>query len=122
MSSDTVVTSHSSRFYIVSGYVFLQFCPPFFNQFTNTLYNEKTIHFNFKKIKRLKPLTREANEKTTEMASLPYADVDNDLRALAGRAEGFGRFAIGGLHGAVYTVTNLAGSLSFTLLSPPITI
>ncbi|CAI0442989.1 unnamed protein product [Linum tenue] len=42
------------------------------------------------------------------MTSLPYADVDNHMRALAGRAEGFGRMAIGGLHGALYSVTSLA--------------
>lgn len=52
------------------------------------------------------------------MASLPYADVDAELRALAGRAEGFGRQAIGGLHGSIYTVTTLAGSLLF--YSPPL--
>ncbi|XP_031489179.1 pectate lyase 1 [Nymphaea colorata] len=40
--------------------------------------------------------------------ALPYSRVDSDLRALAGQAEGFGRFAIGGLHGAVYRVTSLA--------------
>lgn len=45
------------------------------------------------------------------MASLPYADVDSSLRALAGRAEGFGRFAIGGLDGPIYCVTTLAGPL-----------
>ncbi|TQE04887.1 hypothetical protein C1H46_009490 [Malus baccata] len=33
------------------------------------------------------------------MASLPYADVDFSLRSMAGRAEGFGQFAIGGLNG-----------------------
>ncbi|RXH94387.1 hypothetical protein DVH24_024071 [Malus domestica] len=33
------------------------------------------------------------------MASLPYAEVDFSLRSMAGRAEGFGRFAIGGLNG-----------------------
>ncbi|KAL6657273.1 hypothetical protein ACP70R_005053 [Stipagrostis hirtigluma subsp. patula] len=38
---------------------------------------------------------------------MPYADADCSLRALAGRAEGFGRHAIGGLHGAVYHVTSL---------------
>lgn len=48
------------------------------------------------------------------MASLPYADVDFSLRALSGRAEGFGRFAIGGLHGPLYFVTTLAGSSGFT--------
>lgn len=40
--------------------------------------------------------------------SLPYAHVDSSLRALAGQAEGFGRCAIGGLHGAIYPVTTLA--------------
>ncbi|XP_073009414.1 putative pectate lyase 21 [Typha latifolia] len=42
------------------------------------------------------------------MLSLPYPDVDASLRGLAGQAEGFGRHAIGGLHGAVYHVTTLA--------------
>ncbi|XP_028548166.1 probable pectate lyase 4 [Dendrobium catenatum] len=41
------------------------------------------------------------------MVVLPYGDVDCGLRALAGKAEGFGRHAIGGLHGAIYVVTNL---------------
>ncbi|CAL9097268.1 unnamed protein product [Musa acuminata var. zebrina] len=46
---------------------------------------------------------------TKEMgAKLPYAHVDARLRALAGQAEGFGRHAIGGLHGPVYHVTSLA--------------
>lgn len=40
---------------------------------------------------------------------LPYGHVDSSLRALAGQAEGFGRFAVGGLHGAVYRVITLAG-------------
>lgn len=40
--------------------------------------------------------------------SLPYAHVDSSLRSLAGQAEGFGRFAIGGLHGHLYHVTTLA--------------
>ncbi|XP_042015351.1 probable pectate lyase 4 [Salvia splendens] len=39
---------------------------------------------------------------------LPYGHVDSSLRALAGKAEGFGRFAVGGLNGAVYRVTTLA--------------
>ncbi|XVE76305.1 hypothetical protein DITRI_Ditri12bG0161200 [Diplodiscus trichospermus] len=39
---------------------------------------------------------------------LPYTNVDSCLRALAGQAEGFGRFAIGGLHGPLYHVTTLA--------------
>ncbi|KAL6853626.1 hypothetical protein ACP4OV_019655 [Aristida adscensionis] len=38
---------------------------------------------------------------------LPYAAADSSLRALAGQAEGFGRHAIGGLHGDVYHVTTL---------------
>lgn len=42
------------------------------------------------------------------MSALPYAHVDANLRALAGQAEGFGRHAIGGVHGAVYHVTSLA--------------
>ncbi|CAN0836962.1 Putative pectate lyase 21 [Linum grandiflorum] len=45
------------------------------------------------------------------MTSLPYADADDHLRALACCAEGFGRMAIGGLHGAIYSVTSLAGLL-----------
>lgn len=48
-------------------------------------------------------------ETETTMAALPYADVDFNLRALAGRAEGFGRFSIGGLNGGLYRVTSLAG-------------
>ncbi|KAJ4849674.1 hypothetical protein Tsubulata_012136 [Turnera subulata] len=40
--------------------------------------------------------------------SLPYSQVDCTLRALAGQAEGFGRLAIGGLHGPVFYVTSLA--------------
>lgn len=43
------------------------------------------------------------------MTTLPYAEVDCSLKALAGRAEGFGRFAVGGLHGDLYVVTSLAG-------------
>jgi len=44
---------------------------------------------------------------------LPYGDVDSNLRAMAGCAEGFGRHAIGGLHGSLYIVTNLAGTLTY---------
>lgn len=51
------------------------------------------------------------------MASLPYADVDLSLRTLAGRAEGFGRFAIGGLDGPIYCVTTLAGPRHFRFRS-----
>ncbi|KAJ6924146.1 pectate lyase 4 [Populus alba x Populus x berolinensis] len=39
--------------------------------------------------------------------SLPYSHVDSALRALAAQAEGFGRCAIGGLHGPIYYVTTL---------------
>lgn len=39
---------------------------------------------------------------------LPYGHVDSSLRAIAGQAEGFGRLAIGGLHGAVHRVITLA--------------
>ncbi|KAM1333691.1 hypothetical protein ACFX15_009210 [Malus domestica] len=42
------------------------------------------------------------------VVALPYAHVDSSLRALSAQAEGFGRLAIGGLHGAVYHVTTLA--------------
>uniref|UniRef100_A0A0D9V7J7 Pectate lyase n=1 Tax=Leersia perrieri TaxID=77586 RepID=A0A0D9V7J7_9ORYZ len=38
---------------------------------------------------------------------MPYATADSSLRAMAGLAEGFGRHAIGGLHGDVYHVTTL---------------
>lgn len=47
--------------------------------------------------------------------SLPYAHVDCSLRALAGQAEGFGRLAIGGLHGPLYHVTTLAGNFTYVL-------
>ncbi|EYU38485.1 hypothetical protein ABFS82_12G135900 [Erythranthe guttata] len=39
---------------------------------------------------------------------LLYSHVDITLRSLAGQAEGFGRFAVGGLNGAVYRVVTLA--------------
>lgn len=48
-------------------------------------------------------------EPPLSMNLLPYSDVDSSLRALAGRAEGFGRSAIGGLRGALHYVTSLAG-------------
>lgn len=44
------------------------------------------------------------------MVTLPYSRVDSSLRALAAQAEGFGRLAIGGLHGPLYHVTTLAGN------------
>lgn len=43
------------------------------------------------------------------MEAFPYADVDSSLRAMAGKAEGFGRSAVGGLHGSLHSVTTLAG-------------
>ena len=55
------------------------------------------------------------NQGSSKMVSLPYADVDSTLRGLAGQAEGFGRFAIGGLHGAIHRVTTLAGYLYFSI-------
>ncbi|KAG5550098.1 hypothetical protein RHGRI_015147 [Rhododendron griersonianum] len=39
---------------------------------------------------------------------LPYPHADSSLRALAAQAEGFGRCAIGGLHGPLFHVTTLA--------------
>ncbi|XP_058215255.1 probable pectate lyase 4 [Rhododendron vialii] len=39
---------------------------------------------------------------------LPYPHADSSLRALAAQAEGFGRCAIGGLHGSLFHVTTLA--------------
>ncbi|KAG6427388.1 hypothetical protein SASPL_111632 [Salvia splendens] len=48
---------------------------------------------------------------------LPYGSVDFSLRGLAGQAEGFGRLAVGGQNGDVYSVTTLAddgpGSLRY---------
>ncbi|GAB2245878.1 hypothetical protein Droror1_Dr00001371 [Drosera rotundifolia] len=50
-------------------------------------------------------------DQTPEMTGggsrLPYANADSCLRALAGQAEGFGREAIGGVHGLVHHVTSL---------------
>ncbi|XP_076913880.1 putative pectate lyase 21 [Bidens hawaiensis] len=41
--------------------------------------------------------------------TLPYVDVDSTLRAMAGKAEGFGRLALGGgAHGLLHNVTSLA--------------
>ncbi|KAI4349251.1 hypothetical protein L6164_009864 [Bauhinia variegata] len=48
------------------------------------------------------------SQSSSKMLSLPYAHVDSSLRALSGQAEGFGRFAIGGLHGPLHKVTTLA--------------
>lgn len=63
-----------------------------------------------------------ATATNSEMScSLPYSNVDSNLRALAGQAEGFGKCAIGGLNGPIYHVTTLAGFYpsSFYLLSIP---
>jgi hypothetical protein len=51
---------------------------------------------------------------------MPYQDADHRLRALAGRAEGFGRHAIGGLHGTIYRVTSLQGTYDPAQLALPI--
>ncbi|XP_002534262.2 probable pectate lyase 4 [Ricinus communis] len=59
----------------------------------------------------LQPLNQNQNQdlkQNTMVTSLPYAHVDSSLRALAGQAEGFGRFAIGGFHGQLYHVTTLS--------------
>ncbi|KAL9239104.1 hypothetical protein vseg_013455 [Gypsophila vaccaria] len=45
---------------------------------------------------------------TTMGLTLPYPNVDDSLRALSGQAEGFGRFAIGGVNGPLYHVTTLS--------------
>lgn len=55
---------------------------------------------------------------TPTMTSLPYGHVDSSLRALSGQAEGFGRFAVGGLYGPVYHVTTLAGNCRWRNCSP----
>ncbi|KAL6138673.1 hypothetical protein ACLB2K_063952 [Fragaria x ananassa] len=49
-----------------------------------------------------------SSSKPIMAVSLPYSHVDSSLRALAAQAEGFGRLAIGGLHGPLYHVTTLA--------------
>lgn len=50
------------------------------------------------------------------MVCLPYGHVDSTLRALAGQAEGFGRLAVGGLHGPLYHVTTLGGQLNSSIM------
>ncbi|XP_019436142.1 PREDICTED: probable pectate lyase 4 [Lupinus angustifolius] len=50
-----------------------------------------------------------SNSNNNNMISLPYTHLDSTtLRALAGNAEGFGRFAMGGFHGPLYHVTSLS--------------
>jgi pectate lyase len=56
------------------------------------------------------------NSNNNIMVSLPYANADVTLRSLAAQAEGFGRFATGGLHGSLYHVTSLLGKVKFSLL------
>lgn len=52
------------------------------------------------------------------MPVLPYSAVDTALRGLAGKAEGFGSAAIGGLHGDLFKVTTLEGKeLTFATLA-----
>lgn len=46
----------------------------------------------------------------------PYCHVDSSLRSLAGKAEGFGRAAVGGLNGPICRVTSLAGKFSSPLI------
>jgi pectate lyase len=60
------------------------------------------------------------SEQTMEDAKslLPYHGVDSTLRSLAGQAEGFGRHAIGGLHGEIYHVTTLEGTYDRRLFPP----
>ncbi|KAL1193879.1 putative pectate lyase 21 [Cardamine amara subsp. amara] len=41
------------------------------------------------------------------MTMVPYCHVDSSLRSLAGKAEGFGRAAVGGLNGPICRVTSL---------------
>lgn len=54
--------------------------------------------------------SRSSSSEKEKMAVIPYCRVDASLRAMAGQAEGFGRNAVGGLHGAVYCVTTLEGN------------
>lgn len=61
----------------------------------------------YKTIRSFKCSSGVTNE--TAGLSILYPNVDHSLRALAGQAEGFGHFAIGGLHGAIYHVTTLSG-------------
>ena len=49
-----------------------------------------------------------SNTVRANMSRLLYAHIDSNLGALAGQVEGFGRLAIGGLHGPLYHVTTLA--------------
>ncbi|XP_038883952.1 probable pectate lyase 4 [Benincasa hispida] len=87
-----------------------------FNHDVNSSPSTTNAHFPSNKYSPSQPTFRNSSS-TTKMESLPYAHVDSSLRALAAQAEGFGRSAIGGLHGSVYCVTNLAddgpGSLRF---------
>ncbi|KAI8556510.1 hypothetical protein RHMOL_Rhmol05G0258800 [Rhododendron molle] len=47
-------------------------------------------------------------DSSSSSLKLPYPHADSSLRALAAQAEGFGRCAIGGLHGPLFHVTTLA--------------
>lgn len=59
------------------------------------------------------PTTSVTHNNNMTSVLLPYSHVDCSLRALAGQAEGFGRFAIGGLHGQIYHVTSLSGKCRY---------
>lgn len=85
-----------------------------FNHGVNTSPPTNNAPSPFNKYSSSEPTSRNSTS-TSKMASLPYAHVDSSLRALAAQAEGFGRSAIGGLHGSVYCVTNLAGAICFPL-------
>lgn len=61
------------------------------------------------------PNKNEGSSNSNTVMNFPYGHVDNTLRSLAAQAEGFGRFAIGGLHGPLYHVTSLLG---YCTLSP----
>lgn len=85
-----------------------------FNHGVNTSPPTNNAPSPFNKYSSSEPTSRNSTS-TSKMESLPYAHVDSSLRALAAQAEGFGRSAIGGLHGSVYCVTNLAGAICFPL-------
>ncbi|XP_013583802.1 PREDICTED: putative pectate lyase 21 [Brassica oleracea var. oleracea] len=52
--------------------------------------------------------TSSSSTSVPHMTVEPYCHVDSSLRSLAGKAEGFGRAAVGGLNGPVCHVTSLA--------------
>lgn len=58
--------------------------------------------------------TSSSSTSVPHMTVEPYCHVDSSLRSLAGKAEGFGRAAVGGLNGPVCHVTSLAGKFPFS--------